>query len=300
VSAKVVGSSWEDKPVAIVYDTLLDVPLDTYDQPDANDRDVPTGEVEHLPPPNRHMQLAGAEVVPRKLAVPFFPLKLGSTGKPVVAMKRALSRAGFMEWGAFTLLLGPFAVKALKRFQTASHIPATGVYGPATHEKLAPFYDAYSLRYLLAAMKPPVSKEEKQRQAFLAELTYLYNIRWRLPYTQARPGDCRKPPRGADCSFSGEWAGHWSGIGSLSGFPGCGYGNTDSQLARFRRLNMLRPPVSTAWELCDAVYYGHGTDPSHVAFWLGVGRVWSFGSYPVKILNVAYRSDRIAVAALLG
>jgi peptidoglycan hydrolase-like protein with peptidoglycan-binding domain len=301
VSARVVASLWEDREVSLVYDSFAEVPLDIYDKPDHDDRDVPGAHgLGFTPPPDRRMQLAGASVVPRTMVVPFNLLKLGSSGSAVIALKRALSRAGFMEWGPFTRLLGPFAVNALKRFQSASHVPVTGVYDRATHEKLARHYDAYSLRYLLSSQTPTTSKEQRARQAFQASLMYLYNRRSAIAYTQARPGDCRKPPAGADCSFSGEWAGSDSGVGSLSGYSGCGYGNTDTQIARFRRLGQIRTAAVATWELCDPVYYGQGLDPSHVAFWLGGGRVWSFGSYPIKIHgSVDYRSDRIAVAALI-
>jgi hypothetical protein len=43
------------------------------------------------------------------------------------------------------------------------------------------------------------------------------------------------------------------------------------------------------------VLYGRGGDPTHEALYLGGGRVWSFGSYPMKLLDVGYRGDMIAI-----
>ena len=48
-------------------------------------------------------------------------------GVDVLAVKRALSRAGYLRWGNFTPLWGEFAAKAAKKFQQDNGIaPVTG------------------------------------------------------------------------------------------------------------------------------------------------------------------------------
>ena len=287
-----------------VYDSLLDVPLDEQDpEDDGDDRKVP-GDGPHEAPATKTLGVVEGVTVASAIAVPFFPLKLNSRGKPVRALNRALSKAGFRRWQVFSFVYTIWVKRAVIRFQKSRGLPQTGVYDRATHDKLARFYDAYAIRYLLIAPIPKPTKDELERAAFGAELMYLYNNRFDYPYTQRRPFDCRKPPaRGLDCSASGEWAGAHSPIGSLSGYPGCGYGNTDTQIARFRALNRVRPSIAAA-KPGDPKYYGSGGDPSHVAFYIGhkdgQARVWSFGSYPIKILDADYRHDGINVYNLTG
>jgi murein DD-endopeptidase MepM/ murein hydrolase activator NlpD len=74
-------------------------------------------------------------------------LKLGSVGRDVVAVKRALSRAGYIRWGKFTPVYGPYLVKAMKTFQKHYGILQTGVYGPYTHRALLPFFDARARKF---------------------------------------------------------------------------------------------------------------------------------------------------------
>jgi murein DD-endopeptidase MepM/ murein hydrolase activator NlpD len=94
-------------------------------------------------------------------------LKLGSTGRDVLAVKRALSRAGFIRWRKqFTPVLGPYAVKGLKEFQRKNGILSTGKYGPRTHRALLPHFDARARKLYeesskqgadVVAPKPPAS-----------------------------------------------------------------------------------------------------------------------------------------------
>jgi peptidoglycan hydrolase-like protein with peptidoglycan-binding domain len=281
-----------------VFDSFNEVPLDHYVFDDGDDSQVPGEEgAVYAPPEVRLLALATPS---NNVVVPFYgEIKRNNRGPRVKALKRALSEAGFMQWGEFTPLMGPFAVNALKNFQKAYKLQVDGVYGRVTHQKLAPFYDAYAIKYLLIAPKPKQTKEQKKRSDFFAQLMYLYNKRSGIGYTQRRAFDTWKPPRGLDCSASGEWAAKWAELGSLSGYSSYGYGNTDSQIYRYRRLGRQRSSVWKA-ELGDPVYYGYGGDPSHVAYWVGGGRVWSFGSYPIKILSWNYRSDVIGAFDLIG
>lgn len=292
-----------------VYESLLDVPVDEYVGDDNDDQEVPTGEVPHTPPRQLAGLAGGVHPNPNQ-AVPFVYVKARDRGPQVKALKRALSRAGYGTWlgSKFTGLMGPFAIRSLNRFKKAHGLStsgsANGVYDKATWRELAPYFDAYAIKFLLGAKSPAQTREQKIRQAFLAELMYLYNRRAVERYTQGRPWDLGKPPWGLDCSASGEWAAKWTGVmKSLSGYIGWGFGNTDSQLSHFRSSGAVRSGIATA-DVGDPFYYGRGGDPSHVAYWIGVkngvGLVWSFGAYPIKILPHDYRHDRIAICNLMA
>jgi peptidoglycan hydrolase-like protein with peptidoglycan-binding domain len=278
---------------AVVYNSLLEVPLD---QPgvDGNDQDVPGSEfAEYVSPVIGQAFM----LTTPQLVVPYLPSGPGSKGLRVRALNRALSKAGFRKWQIFSTVWNPWVTKALKNFQKSRGLPITGKYDKATHAKLARFYDAYSIRYMLNSAQM-VSPEERKRNGFMAELMYIYNRRWNVHYTQNRPWDTDKPPYGLDCSSSGEWASMQSGLPNLSGYTSWGYGNTDTQIYRLRRLGRARSLAQA--EPGDPVYYGWNGDPSHVAYWIGGGRVWSFGSYPAKILAWNYRTDFIGCFDLLG
>lgn len=228
-----------------VYDSLLDVPLDEQDAADDGDDSTVPSAGPHEAPRKTWTNTFVKGVTQREaIAVRFFPLKLGSRGKPVRALNRALSKAGFRKWTVFSFVFTIWVKRALQRFQKSRGLPQTGVYDRATHEKLARYYDAYAIKYLLLTLIPKPTNDELERAEFLSELMYLYNNRYAYPYTQARPFDCRKPPsRGLDCSASGEWAGEHSPIGSLSGFPGCGYGNCHSPDTRILTADLRWVPA---------------------------------------------------------
>jgi hypothetical protein len=58
-------------------------------------------------------------------------------GVDVVAVKRAISRAGFWDWQAFDDSYSEsFAMDGVAKFQAAKGISATGNYGQATHDRL--------------------------------------------------------------------------------------------------------------------------------------------------------------------
>lgn len=290
-----------------VYDSLLDVPLDPAPDWEGDDRDVPGEEGAAYAPglPATNPLLLAELYIATTLVVPFRgPLKLGSRGRAVIALKRALAHADCYAWEpnfgrTFTPVLGRRAERAIVKFsRIAPGVDETKVYTRAVHAKLAPYYDPYSIRHLLHD-----TLDERQREAFMAEVMYLYNRRFQMRYTQARPWDGRKPPGGLDCSATGEWICKWAGLGSPSGYTGWGYGNTDTQLARFRALGRVRESIANA-KPGDPKYYGRGWDPSHVAWYIGhkdgKARVFSFGSYPAGIYQHDYRHDGIATCNLTG
>lgn len=82
-------------------------------------------------------------------AAPFVrPLKLGDTGPDVLAVKRALKKAGHGAGVAPTYRMGATAVRDLKSFQRMCKLNDDGVYGPDTHHFLAPYFDADGIRLL--------------------------------------------------------------------------------------------------------------------------------------------------------
>ena len=81
-----------------------------------------------------------------QVVVPFRrELRLGSTGKDVRAVKRALRKVPPQDSlvGNTTRVYGPGTVAAVKRFELERGLPIDGVYDAAAHEQLAPYFDSY-------------------------------------------------------------------------------------------------------------------------------------------------------------
>lgn len=57
-------------------------------------------------------------------------------GDDIVAVKRAISRAGFFEWKEFDNAYNEAIADAVKAFQQKNGLTASGNYGEATHKKL--------------------------------------------------------------------------------------------------------------------------------------------------------------------
>lgn len=58
-------------------------------------------------------------------------------GDDVIAVKRAISRAGYFPWRKYdNAYNNRFAIDGVKEFQKASGLSAGGIYGKATHDKL--------------------------------------------------------------------------------------------------------------------------------------------------------------------
>jgi cell wall-associated NlpC family hydrolase len=218
-------------------------------------------------------------------------LKRGSTGKDVVAVKRALSKAGSMKWGGFTKMAGPFFPRAVKNFQRKHGLRADGVYGPATHRKLAPYFDDYALKYLWKAMPPKMTREERVRQGIVADAYLHMRNRGSVHYTQGggRMSGLNLPwPRiinWGDCSgILTCWykrAGSWVNPNGYVGWPPYGYTGTLRQHGR----------VTHSPKPGDDVHYGFGTG-RHVSVYVGNGMQIGHGSEAGPILGtVHYRPD---------
>ena len=118
---------------------------------------------------------------------------------------------------------------------------------------------------------------------------YTFPIYMSVAYSQARPSQLGKPENitYADCSGSIAAGCNWAKVLPQVDWR---YTNTDVQI-----LFGLPVPNLAAALPGDVLFYGQGNDPSHEAMYLGGGRVWSFGSYPIKLLDADYRHDRIAI-----
>lgn len=159
-------------------------------------------------------------------------LKLGSTGEPVVLMKRALRLAGLLPGkGKPTGYLGPFARLALYRLGRAKKLPALerpgklkpgtrgglrvfntrGGYGPRAHVKLANYYDAYGASRLQAIAR--ARQIGSVRAAGIAACDLVINHRGSIHYTQSARrmsgvrGRLLPPAYGTweDCSSEATW-----------------------------------------------------------------------------------------------
>ena len=87
------------------------------------------------------MSKQGTKVKSSAVAAPSVPrareIREGMHGDDVVAVKRALSRAGYLRWGKFTPVWDAAAIAAVQPFQADHEVPpGPGTYGPLTHAAL--------------------------------------------------------------------------------------------------------------------------------------------------------------------
>ena len=229
-------------------------------------------------------------------------------GNDVVAVKRALSRAGYMRWGQFTPLWGEFAVKATKKFQEEKKItPVTGFYGPKTHDALVKTrkvnsttewaYDGYSIALLHKFCADLAEKPEAQiRSRILAEARRLYAHRHRIPYAQERPFALERPPfvpPRMDCSEFVTVCHFVGGAPDPNGRGYDGFGYTGTLISHGERCS------SRDLEIGDMILYGSTQSPkpgfpvgspTHVALYDGAGGVYSMGSAPMGHYPMLYRT----------
>jgi len=232
-------------------------------------------------------------------AVPFVrQLKLGSTGQDVIAIKRALSRGGWMEWGAFTALYGPHMVNAVKALEKTKGLKQTGVYMFTRHEALRKSrrqgttnewaFDALSISILKGEA---VSPEERMRQRIVDAAVYGIVKRDVIHYAQIRPMTDMGPPPNVpntmDCSWFATWCYMSGGAPDPNGrnysSPILGY--TGTMYPRGRAVSVVE------LKLGDLVFYGWRDGiPTHMGVYIGNGYIASHGqeSGPSKV-PVLYR-----------
>lgn len=156
-----------------------------------------------------------APVVPyvRTLYPPYTAKGPVPGGDDVIAVKRAISRAGFYPWKKFDNFYDKiFAENGVKAFQKKVGLPATGIYGKATHEKLRNTrskgnksewaFDATAIKLMNDAAEKKENKDslEKAREilAFCRKFdgTYVYGGEHDASFLDDDPHD------GFDCSSS--------------------------------------------------------------------------------------------------
>ena len=124
-----------------------------------------------------------AMIVPLKREI-----KKNVRGNDVVAMKRALSHAGYLKWPKrWDKRCGDKAVAAIRKFQRDHAIKVDGVYGKTTHRRLVKLghYDAWGA-YLMRSQKVTnESRVDHARAKLVAHAMYGYHTRDRIHYSQA-------------------------------------------------------------------------------------------------------------------
>lgn len=229
------------------------------------------------------------------MIVPFTrSVKRGSRGRDVIAVKRALSHAGYIKWGGFTPIFGPFAVKSLRKFQQQHHLHVDGIVGRNTLKRLAPYFDAYAF-FLYVGYPPSKSKEVRTRNKIVAYALWGYNNRARVHYAQYRPMDRLKNlkflPIWDDCSEFATKAYKFAGAPDPNGRGYNGFGYTGDELKHGKTVSLSHAKKG------DLVHYGPN---KHVAIYIGSGKVISHGSEGGPyLLPVKYRSDYSQVRSYL-
>lgn len=244
----------------------------------------------------------------RTVVIPFGrPLRLGSRGRDVVAVKRALARAGHgpKRLRGLTPLYGPFTVRHVKAFQRKHPGVPTGHYGPPTHDRLARHFDDYALFLYLGG--GAAARETRIRRKIVAACLLGHAKRGLIHYTQTakRMQGVReriRPPRVPafeDCSSFSTWV-YWVAGGpdpNGRGYDGQGWTGTLCQAGRAVSLAEAKPG--------DLVFYGRGAPWGHVAILVTVGgarrpMVVSHGSEGGPyLLELDYRADRGQIRAYL-
>jgi peptidoglycan hydrolase-like protein with peptidoglycan-binding domain len=227
-------------------------------------------------------------------------LKVGMRGNDVLAMKRALSRAGYGRWKPFTKLFGRNMETLLKRFQRDHGLKSIdGVYGPLSHKLLARFYDDYGMS-LMNDLAYEINARNNPAQKMVSAALEIYNFcrltgrggytqsarrmsivrnRWRAPFSE-------KLWLSEDCSSSVTGACWLAGVPDPNGLGYNGQGYTGTLVTHGFRISS---PVLGALG-----FYGSGWPYKHVVMCVAVKPqvlVFSWGSGLPKVLNPYYRSD---------
>jgi peptidoglycan hydrolase-like protein with peptidoglycan-binding domain len=229
-------------------------------------------------------------------------LRKGSKGRDVVALQRALRKAGYRPKGkgdgrAITREFGLGTKNQLMAFQKAHRLKQDGQLGQLTFNKLKIFYDAYG-RSLVRKVAKNMAVPTNQRQRIVQAAYVGYFNRGVIHYTQGGSRwegidkMMRLPrfPNWADCSSFATWC-YWlvygAGMDFLNG-QNWRAGYTGTQIAHgwYVAMDKVQP--------ADLIFYGHSFNGiTHVAPSVGNGRIISHGneSGPM-LLPVDYRGDR--------
>jgi cell wall-associated NlpC family hydrolase len=226
-------------------------------------------------------------------------IRRGNEGRDVMATKYALKQAGFGRALNLTSARAGSAWQAnLKRFQAKHKLKADGQYGASTHKALRPYiakvpYAVWLWNHTAATSKlsgmAALGSTDKRKLIVNAAL-YGAQHEPSIHYTQSslRMYGVRnkvKPPgipRYEDCSSFATWCYWLAGASDPNGlgYNGQGYTGTLAAHGSRRTLAYARPG--------DLVFYGGGFPYTHVAIYIGGGRVVSHGSEHGPIICAAW------------
>jgi peptidoglycan hydrolase-like protein with peptidoglycan-binding domain len=227
-------------------------------------------------------------------------------GYDVLALQRALATAKspktgkpYRPWGHFTMQFGKGMDAQVRAFQDQHGLTHDGVYGPGTHAKMAPYFDAYGIRLLnLVHVHSPA---EIRLATLMSSAMVLYNRRGLVHYSQGpsrmtivrnRLGFRQIQTWGSlteDCSSSVTGLYMIAGLADPNGFgfDRRGYGYTGTLAVHGSRAGLNGGAPRGALYL-----YGWRFPYHHVTMAVGGGNVFSHGSeYGPRISRWNYRGD---------
>lgn len=233
-------------------------------------------------------------------------IKRGMKGRDVMATKYAMKFALHKKGLTLHSQAGIVWQRHLKAFQTAHGLKADGQYGPATHKAMKPYlakvpYAVWLWNHYVLAKSPTtgttIDGTVSKRQAVVNAALYGAQHEPSIHYTQSSlrmygvRNRIRPPaiPRYEDCSSFATWCYWLAGAADPNGLGYNGQGYTGTLAAHGRRVSIssLRPG--------DLVFYGGGFPYTHVAIYIGGGKVVSHGSESgPKIASVYYRTPSTA------
>lgn len=197
------------------------------------------------------------------MAAPEVPyVNPAKNGNACIAVKRALSRAGYMQWGEFTKKWGRFANRSCRNFQAENNLHVDGIYGEKTHNALEKTHKLRSTEWAFDAYSIAIMKEEQVSPEQQRMFKILDGAAWsiaangRISYLMARPVYYYNTFPVThnfwnDCSgMFAQWY-KWGGAPDPHKNDYNGYGNTGTLWIHGATVNGL-----SAARPCDAVLYG--------------------------------------------
>lgn len=176
-------------------------------------------------------------------------LKRKMKGLDVLAVQRAISKAGYRKWGSmFTGQFGEGLEMQLRRFQKDHHLHIDGQYGPETHNAMKKYYDGYGARLMLRE-QALLAKQNDPRKLIVIGATWGYNHRWLIHYTQGGsrmygvryrihiPGI----PYYEDCSSFATWCYYQAGLPDPNHLGYSGYGFTGTLGSHGVNVSVAKP-----------------------------------------------------------
>jgi putative peptidoglycan binding protein/NlpC/P60 family protein len=224
-------------------------------------------------------------------------LKVGSVGRDVRAIQRALRRAGFRPKTDPTTDVYDDRLKGqVSDFQRARGLaPADGEIGADEYGALKTFIDRFG-RFLIQRAAKAALEANNTRKKIVAAARLCFDHRDEIHYTQniedmSRPRRMEgvrlklKPPdfpKNEDCSSFVTWCYFAAGADDPNGFGYNGAGSTHSQSPRGTEMSQPR--------LGDLVFYGPSrSEINHVNLYVGGGKIIGHGGEAgPKVFDIDY------------